>query len=706
MDLREYLRILKRRKNIFLAVSLLVILGYATGVWLRSSVYQASAVYMYKQKEYTQQLLGTLVTPPSISLATQLRLVHGIGILDKVYGRLEQLKERYDELKDKSKAFQFLKQHVSVDQVGEADLVRITATARDPKLVKEIANAYVQVLVQEINSLLNEELSKAESFLLSKVEEQEDNLSVLRQRRQAFLKKHGLVGMDIDLQIVTQKLASLNTQIEEAKLRLQRQKMWQEALKSRLASVPAFLSSEAIEQNPQYASYQQNLLSLRMQLLDLKEKYTDNHPAVQQLKKKIERLRSEIQTKIARNIVVERDLPNPLHASLQERLLGAQMEQLDASLSQQLYAKLYQKEKEHLRQLTATQSEYAEIEHKLLSAESFLRNLKDTLEKVRLSRFLGQEGAKIYELASSATPLYKMSKPSAALVFVLALIMGLAASFVSEVLDERVRSSHTCKKVLGVPVLGVIPTGSEPEKLGDEAILREGFRTAAFHLRKEAERLNSKSILVTSLHPQEGKTTLALFIAQVMASEVRKVLLVDGDLRKSKIHKLLQIENIPGLTDFLSGKLEAQKAVEQLKEKEVSQDAKLLPPEIIRPTSWPGLSVITSGSHVSSPADFISRSEGVLLELLQVVKKEFDFIFVDSPPFLPVVDSTIYASLCDAVVLIVDSHSTYKRDLTSFRSLTSTMKFKLLGAILNRVRKDHEDYYYYYYTSYYRTRKT
>lgn len=697
MDIRDYFRILKRKKTVFSLTFLLCLASYGLAAYFRSHRFTASARYILKRSEYTQALLSSLITPPTLSINTQLELIKSRVLQERAYELLKKQLPR-SPWQTKAEALNFLAKNVTASQVGESDIVEITAAAPSARLARATAQAVAEATIAQINQLLSEELSQAQNFLEQNIASQEAQLSRYREEKQQFLRSHGLVNMDVSLQVITQRLAQLNTNFEEAKLALERQDLFEKVLASRLNAIPSKLAQTDVVENPEFAQYREQLLNLKLQLLDLRERYTDAHPAVQAIVKKMGRIKKAMQTQVAKHLGVERKVQNPLFTALQERLIDAQMKKLDNNLSLALYQKLYAKEKEKLDKVSSIQSQYADIEHKLISSDNLVKNLKEIQDKVRLSKLLGQKEASIYEPASQANPIHTVTPASMGLALFLSLFVGIAFATVAELLDERVRTSHTAKKILGVPVLGAIPFLNK--KNGDVHIEGESYRKTAFHFRKEAERHNVKSALITSLRSQEGKTSLTVAISRTLAQEGKNILLIDGDLRKARVHKILRLDSSPGLSDLIGGKREVESQVEAIKEKE-PLDREALYASCIQKTDLPSLSVVASGSHISSPAEFLGRFEGRLLEFLQWAKGTFDFVLLDSPPFLPVIDASIYASCCDALLLVIDGQTTYKKDLTSFRSLASAAKIPLLGSFLNKLERESEDYYYYYYRSYY-----
>ena len=203
----------------------------------------------------------------------------------------------------------------------------------------------------------------------------------------------------------------------------------------------------------------------------------------------------------------------------------------------------------------------------------------------------------------------------------------------------------------------------------------EEFRTLRTHLTQMREKLPLQTILITSPLPTEGKTFVSANLAQAFVQQQgRKVLLIDGDLRLSRLHALLGTSRAPGLSDFLQGKAEIA--------------------EILQRGAPGDLFFIPGGKPVSNPMELASN--GRLKGLLHRLAPLFDWIVIDSPPCVPVSDASVLADYCDGVLMVVRAGKT-PFDMAQKGSHQFQDK-RLLGVVLNQV-PPHAAYSAYYYYS-------
>jgi succinoglycan biosynthesis transport protein ExoP len=262
---------------------------------------------------------------------------------------------------------------------------------------------------------------------------------------------------------------------------------------------------------------------------------------------------------------------------------------------------------------------------------------------------------------------------------IVGLIIGIGLAFFIEYLDTSVKTIDDVERALQAPVLGVIPqhVGNLLE-LGPDTPHAEAYRvlrTQVLFSRKD-DRL--KTISVLSGGAGEGKSTTLFNLATIFAQSGDRVLVIDSDLRRPSIHKLVKVENNEGLTTVL------------LKQKPLE--------EVIQHTKLPTLDFIASGKLPSSSMGILSSPQ--MKELIQDVKRRYDFVFFDSPPLLGVSDASILASEMDMVLQVIQ-YRRYPQPMT-LRAKQTILKVggNLLGIVLNNINVS-QDQNYYYYSGYY-----
>lgn len=210
--------------------------------------------------------------------------------------------------------------------------------------------------------------------------------------------------------------------------------------------------------------------------------------------------------------------------------------------------------------------------------------------------------------------------------------------------------------------------------LSPKSPVSEQYRTVRTNIQFSAVDKELRSILVTSSGPGEGKSTTVSNLAVVFASQGKKVLLVDADLRKPTVHYTFDVSNMNGLTNVLTKSSSIENAVSQ--------------------TNEPNLYVLASGPIPPNPAELLGSK--AMEEFIHDAYKVYDVILFDTPPILAVADAQILSNHVDGTILVVYSGETEMEAAAKAKELLQAAKAKLLGAVLNHKKLQDSQYYYYY----------
>lgn len=283
--------------------------------------------------------------------------------------------------------------------------------------------------------------------------------------------------------------------------------------------------------------------------------------------------------------------------------------------------------------------------------------------------------------------------------------MGLA--LLLEYLDDTIRTTEEIESFLGLPALAAIPImdGSQRRKLllvgsnPDEAIeksrselliyadsrssLSEAYRQLRTSILLSSAGHAPKSLLVTSSLPSEGKTTIATNTTISLAQTGARVLIIDADMRRPRVHSVFGVKNGEGLSSVLSSEMTEAEILATIKTDERTN-----------------VSVLTSGPIPPNPAELVGSEQ--MTKLLRLFQKHFDHVVVDSPPITSFTDGVLIASIVDGVILVVHSGQSSRQVVRRARQLIQDVGAKIFGVVLNNVNLSSQDNYYYYQSYYHR----
>ena len=289
----------------------------------------------------------------------------------------------------------------------------------------------------------------------------------------------------------------------------------------------------------------------------------------------------------------------------------------------------------------------------------------------------------IVEITGPAEPGDNPVKPNKTLNIVLGvvigLIMGVGLAFFIEYLDTSVKTIDEVERAFQSPVLGVIPqnVGYLVDE-GLESPHAEAYRVLRTNILFSRKDEKLKTVVVVSAGAGEGKSITVVNLATVFAQAGQRVLVVDSDLRRPTLHKLLHVSNNIGLTNYL------------LKQNKLE--------ETIQTTSVPMLDFMASGKLPSTSMSILGSAQ--MKEMVAELKQRYDFIFFDSPPILGVSDASVLASEVDMVIQVIQ-YRRYPQPMSiRAKQLIEKVGGNLIGILLNNINMS-QDESYYYYTGYY-----
>jgi capsular exopolysaccharide synthesis family protein len=311
--------------------------------------------------------------------------------------------------------------------------------------------------------------------------------------------------------------------------------------------------------------------------------------------------------------------------------------------------------------------------------------LAQKLDELQVDATLKTGGAQVVKVAQvPAGPVSPKPIRTGVLALATGLILGAGLALVREHLDESIRTKEELDRAVPTPVLGVIPLTDGWEEAGaiQRSLNQPGPTAEAFRgLRTSVQLLGVnrpiRTLSVTSAAPAEGKSSVVAGLGVVLATAGQRVVMVDCDLRRPRLHSIFDVPNDVGFTSVLLGDVDARDAIRQ-----VRGEAQLY--------------VLTSGGLPANPSEVLaSRDTSKLLFELQ---EQFDMVIVDTPPVLPVTDATVVATWVEATLLVARAGTTTKRQLTDALEQLQRAEARVMGTVLNHAAREatrRYDYGYY-----------
>lgn len=710
--LLEYWYILRRRKGRLLIAAFLGLLGGILFTLPQTPIYQArtSLEIQGLNENFLNMKEGNLATTvPDYSLdfyiQTQMKILQSETLIERVVAKLTQKNRAQplavpDRLSAWRNALGLTKpanvdaghaavlaaaSNLAVRTSGMARIVEVLCDSTNPRLAADFVNTLATEYIDQnlearwkTSQHTGEWLTRQLEDLKIKLEKSEDDLQV-------YARSAGLMFTAEKESMAEEKLRQLQQALSNAQAdRVAKQSQYQIMLTSPPDSLPEVLDDASLREN------QAKLTDLRRQLAELSSSYTPVHYKVQRVQAQIAELESALQKDRAN--ILKRIFNDFQAAQNREKLLSAQHAGQAKLVSEQ-----------------ATRA----IHYNILKREvDTNRALYDgMLQKVKESSITAAMRASNIRVVDAAKIPSSPYKPKLAVNLGLGLLTGLGLGIALVIAGERanraIQGPGDSPFYLNVPELGVIPSAkadpgkqvygkrqrlsfsaaaphdtgeNTPKENGQAAspvelvtfqrkpsLLAESFRaTLASILFMGQNGKSSRVIVLTSPNPSEGKTTIVSNLGVAMAETHRRVLVIDADLRKPRLHKIFDLENTRGLSNLL----QERNSSDDLSDQPLAYD-----------TGIPGLYVLPSGPAAGSISNLLYSAR--MPELIARFRQEFDAVLIDTPPMLQMSDARVLGRLADGVILVIRSGQT-TRDI----ALSATQRFEedgtpLLGTILN-----------------------
>lgn len=671
----DYWRIIRIRKTVILAVFLLVVLTTTAVTFILPETYMSVArIEVQKDTPDISSILNQQAPMgyDPYFIQTEFEKIKSQRVLFKVIEDLrlaEEWGKRFGtETLRPQEAYKVLLSQIDLRQSRNTSLIEIRAYSDVKKEAADIANKIAEVYKDKRQETRKELSTAGIQQLEREMREQQEQVRKAQANVDKLRQDH-LISDIGDSYYQTTSEQDAVRQVEKARIDAENQYIFMKKMYDELKSIekankrdlrkaiPTAAPDNAMDRLlAELTKTEQSLASARID-------YSDQHPEVMRLENLLKQIDQQVEDRV-----------DGVMAGLAVKVAQAE------AMADQLRKKL-EEAKENDTDKRAKFAPYFEAKRHLENQQRILDTIfmRVLAEKVDASIPKGSS----VQVVDIAQPENKPVRPNVplniSLGVIVGLIMGFGLAFFIEYLDTSVKTIDDVERALQAPVLGVIPqnVGSLLQE-GPDSPHAEAYRVLRTNLLFSRKEADLRTITVVSGGAGEGKSTTIFNLATVFAQNGARVLLVDSDLRRPSLHKILNVSNSLGLTNLLL----KQNAME----------------EVIQTTPLPTLHFLASGKLPSSSLGVLNSTQ--MRDFIQKARERYDFVFFDSPPIMGVSDASILASEVDIALLVIQ-YRKYPQVMTQrAKQMVEKVGGNLLGVVLNNINIS-QDSYYYYYSGYY-----
>jgi len=612
------------------------------------------------------------------SSAVSQRTAEKLGLqFDPDYGAVGQTASR--NLSDLGR---MLAGQVSVKPLKDSRVALITITDRKPQRAALLANTLADTYIEYNLDYKLEGARSAMAWLAEQESELKTQLESSEMKLYQFKKDRNLLAVSLDdkQSMLSQNLASVNSKLTELRIHILEQDAKRRMIERARNNIAEEETLPEIRANVNISQLRGSFILLAKEFSDLSSKYGPEHPRIKAITAQMDSTKKAYQEEI-----------DGVLATFEK----AYQQMLDNEKS--LKAMMDNERKEAI-ELSKIEVDYKPLQRAAEQNGKMYGLIASRQKEIDTTGPMRANNVRVLERAiEPGVPVRPRPLQNLMLGLLLGLATGIGLAFTIEALDNTLKTQTDVEQFLGVPVLGLVPVighapGGEqqPEELRErdlgvfmdpKSVAAECCRSIRTNILFMSPDRPLRTLVVTSPSPQEGKTTTAINLSVTMAEAGGRVLLVDTDMRRPRLHRSFGVPNQTGISTVTVGKSTIEEAIKR--------------------TDVPNLDVLPCGPVPPNPSELLHTDR--FAAVLADCAKLYDRIILDSPPTSAVTDPAVLGNLADGVVLVVKAAETTRDAAMHARRQLTGAKAHLCGVIVNAIDFSNPAYGYdYYYRNYYR----
>jgi capsular exopolysaccharide synthesis family protein len=724
LNLRQLLGMIRRRALVIAGVSIAV--TSAIGFWTMNQTPRYEGKFQLLVEPVTEQgnldnltqILGSQnnqssrQSSSSLDYDTQIQVLRSPNLMSPI---IEEIEKRYKDVNFDSLLGS---NQLTISQLEETKILEVRYRDTDPKKVQfvlhQVARGYLRYSLRERQTNLRQGIQ----FVDGQLPQLRARVDKLQGELQAFRQQNNLLDPESQAQQLANRVSTIEGEQLDTQVKLREARSLYTTLSAQLGLSPnQAIATATLSEAPGYLELLRELSEVETKIATESVRFTEDSPTILSLRERRRNilllLQQESEKVLGRTLAADAGAsnasPSQIRLELTKQLVDAANQIQVLQVRQSAIAQAERSLNQQVKQMPVIARQYTD----------FQRELNVVTES--LNRFLGVRQNLEIEAAQKALPWQIILKPkqpeepvspnperNMILGTIAGLLLGTGAALLIERLDNVFHSPDELKDRTKLPLLGVIPYCKQLKQMTPVATMAElmpseesptsqrnrrkpqwyqaspfleSFRSLHTNIRFLGSDTPIHSIVISSATPADGKSTVAVHLAQAAAAMGQRVLLVDADLRRPQVHNILGLENQVGLSNVIATGLTAKQAIQRL-------------------PMWDHLYVLTAGQLPPDPTRLLcSKKMQYLMEQFHAV---FDLVIYDTPPTLGLADGRLLAAHTDGVVLIAGLGRTDRSVLMQALDGMKISSATVLGVVANGV-KGYTTSSYYHYQNYYAT---
>lgn len=684
MEFWRYYRIIRRRRWLILLGMALCVGVVAYYNWKTVPLWTGRTTVIEQEGMSSRAI--PLYPERYLQLEPQARLsnLSGIASSQRV---LQSARMTLEDLDLKLTADEILGR-TNISPQRDTNILQIEVTLPNPEDAKIAADVIAAEFKKVYGEINNSALRESREFIEEQLETTRQEMVKAQDRLRKFKEESGMVMMEQQAATIVQQLAAVKAERSQSLSAQQAAEAAARRLEKEMAKLPdTYVVSESISRDPLWQSLTETLSKLEIEYARMtvaapgQPARGPNHPDVISIKNQIADTRAKLQKMSEDYKSSVQTGKNPVRTDVLSQWVRNRVEAVAQQARQSAMNAFEAEAQAELEKLPADEAKLAELRAEVDAATQTYRLMRDKRDEARIKEEQAKNEVALRTLDSAVVfPVEQRKVLKLILALLLSPLLGVGVALLLHYADNTVKTVPEAERVLGVPVYSAVP-GARAHSLARQncpEIMNVSYQMLTSHLWIASQNQDVNAVVMVSAEPDVGRSVTASNLAVALTKEGARVILVDADLRQPSQHLIFGLDNKVGLTNLLSGTATLE--------------------DVLVPTRIQGLLVVPAGPIPENPIKLLRSPE--MKEFADQVSEAADFVIYDTPAGVTFPDAVLVSAYVGHAVVVHAAGRVPRGSESEFKARLESVGVRILGAVLNKVRREDSSGFFHYRRSY------
>ena len=686
MEFWRYYRIIRKRRWLII-LGMIICVGVVAISNQRTEQLYTGRTTLMESTGMSEKGID-IYAKPYMQLDTQLRLTN-LGQLAISQRVLSNAAQTLSDLGMKFTSEEIVS-NTSVEPVRETNIIAVEVTLPDPEEAKVAADVIASEFKKAYGELNNDAVRQSREFIEGEIETTRRSMVRAQNLLKQFKQENAIIMLDQESIATVQRVAQAKNELNNASVICRSAAARMNKLEQELKTMDEWqVASKTIARDPQWDRLQQQLTELETRKASMinpiagpnDQRRGLKHREVQAAQNQIDKISADLKKVSAEYVAQTNRTKNPTYQSAMDRWLMARVELIGADAQRDALGSVLNDVNSELASLPAKEQKLGELMADLNAANQTYALMRNKLDEARIREQQAKNEIALKTIDPAYVfPVAPKSKIKLIIALLISPLLGIGVAFLLHYTDNTIKNATDAEKLLELPILSVVP-GARAHCLPRQTcpdIVGVSYQMLTSGLWIASQNQDVNAVVMVSAEPDAGRSVTASNLAVCLAKEGARVVMVDADLRQPTQHLIFGVDNKVGLTNLLSGAATIE--------------------DVLVPTKVQGLLLVPTGPIPDNPVKLLRSVE--MKDFADQIKDIADFVIYDTPAGVTFPDPILVAAHIGHAIVVHSAGRAPRGSEMEFRTRLESVGVHLLGAVLNKVKREDSSGYFHYHRSY------